>query len=171
MDTMMDQSDDLEIQPACHTCNKPLQDGIDTRKVNGLFWINCKACRDIHAAARRKKRSASDYAPFSILGSGITKKRKAITPQKELTPPQDPDCSICAEPFKIQDMVSLSGCSHEPDVCQECFLGWLTSELGSTAWDRIACPSSECEKMISHGDVKANAPAEIFNRYRNPFVS
>ncbi|KAH5324355.1 hypothetical protein HBI12_092230 [Parastagonospora nodorum] len=164
-DSIMNQGDDPEIIPACRTCNGPLQHGTDTRKVNGLFWTNCKACRDIHAAARRKKRAAGDYVAFAILGGGISKKRKVATPQKEPTPPQDPDCSICADTFKIQDLVSLCGCSHEPEVCQECFLGWLTQEMDSTAWDRIACPSSVCEKMISHEDVRANAPADIFNRF------
>lgn len=150
--------------PLCRNCKDPLVSGSDTYKKDGKFLMNCKACRD--ATAKRRKRNYAKNCQFSIV-RGRNKKRKVNSPpSKDPTPPPpaDPECTICADTFPAMDLISLSECTHEPDVCHECFLSWLTQQMESTAWDRIACPSTNCTKTLSHDDIKATAPADIFAR-------
>jgi hypothetical protein len=152
--------------PVCRNCGTHLVHGADTLKKDGTFMRNCKSCRDVASAKRRKRKMANNYAPFSILCSNSKKRKVAPPPTKEPTPqPADPECTICADTFPTKDLTSLSECTHEPDVCHECFLSWLTQQMESTACDRIACPSTNCSKTLSHDDVKSNAPADVFARY------
>jgi hypothetical protein len=75
-----------------------------------------------------------------------------------------PECSVCGENFSLEDFPHLGACSHEPRVCQECFLGWLDQRMASTTWEQIQCPSSGCTNVVSHDDIKKYAPAETFTR-------
>jgi hypothetical protein len=86
---------------------------------------------------------------------------------KELEDEEDTtgrECSVCAETFPPQDFPSLMACSHEANVCQECFITWLDQRMASTTWEQIACPSNECTSIVSHADVKMYASAETFAR-------
>jgi hypothetical protein len=155
--------------PNCRNCNNPLSLGTDIQKKGGKFLTNCKSCRDIATAKRRRRKAR--HSQFSIPnGSRSSKKCKvASLPPKEPTPPPpDPECTICADTFPAKDLTSLSECAHEPDVCHECFLAWLAQQMESTAWDRITCPSTNCSKTLTHDDVKANASAGVFARYDIP---
>jgi uncharacterized protein YceK len=75
-----------------------------------------------------------------------------------------PECSVCGDRFSLEEFPRLGACSHEPRVCQECFLGWLDQRMASTTWEQIQCPSSGCTNVMSHDDVKKYAPAETFIR-------
>jgi len=88
-------------------------------------------------------------------------------PQTSTPPGKTPstrECSVCTEAFPVQDFPSLIACAHEPNVCQECFLGWLDQRMASTTWEQIQCPSRGCSSAISHDDVKIYAPADVFTR-------
>jgi hypothetical protein len=73
-------------------------------------------------------------------------------------------CSVCDDTFPVKDFPSLIACSHEANVCQECFLRWLDQRMASTTWEQIECPSSTCTNAISHDDVKMYAPVDTFTR-------
>jgi hypothetical protein len=154
--------------PNCRTCKEPLVYGADTQKKDDKFLVNCRSCRDAASAKRRKRKTSNRSYQFSIPGGGSSSKKRKVAPPppKDPTPPpSDPECTICAETFSTKDLTSLSECMHEPDVCHECFLSWLTQQMETTAWDRIACPSTACSRTLTHNDVKANASADVFTRY------
>jgi len=153
--------------PACNTCKDPLKAGEDTQKNKAQFFKNCKSCRDKDSALRRKKRTSYSFQPFGLPSSGGGKKRKLARTPKEPSPPPPPterECTVCADSFQVQDFPSLSTCAHEPDVCHTCFLQWLSMQIDSTTWERIACPASGCGSQITHDDVKTYAPADVFAR-------
>lgn len=75
------------------------------------------------------------------------------------------ECSVCGELTSRVKLARLSACKHESDVCKECFVGWLESQLDSTCWEKVQCPSNGCDQPITHGDVKKHASAELFTRY------
>lgn len=77
---------------------------------------------------------------------------------------KDRECAVCTESFPVPDYPSLIACSHEPNVCQRCFLEWLNDRMASTTWEKILCPMSECTSSISHDDIKTYAPADVFTR-------
>jgi hypothetical protein len=79
--------------------------------------------------------------------------------------PKNPECSVCAGTFPVTHFPKLSSCTHTPDVCTDCFLGWLNSQLESTSWEKIQCPFSCCDRQITHEDVKTYAPNDLFTRY------
>lgn len=80
-------------------------------------------------------------------------------------PPTQQECSVCAEEYPIRDFPKLEACTHETDICHTCFLTWLDQQLSSTTWEQFTCPSSNCKNRISHHDVKALAPMDVYTRY------
>lgn len=75
------------------------------------------------------------------------------------------ECSVCGEVASRVELSRLLACKHDPDVCKECFAGWLESQLGSTSWEKVQCPSNGCDQPITHEDVKKHASPELFARY------
>jgi hypothetical protein len=76
---------------------------------------------------------------------------------------EDRDCSVCAETRPIEDFTGLHGCTHDPDVCNECIGQWLENEVGSTAVNFIPCSSTDCDFRVSYEDVDAYASDEVFS--------
>lgn len=81
---------------------------------------------------------------------------------------QLPACSVCGDSVPANKLAKLSACQHKPDVCKSCFLGWLDTQLDSTSWNNMQCPSSGCDQPITHADVKAYASDDVFTRYVIP---
>ena len=81
---------------------------------------------------------------------------------------QLPACSVCGDSIPANKLARLSACQHKPDVCKSCFLAWLGTQLGSTSWNNMQCPSSDCDQSITHADVKAYASDDVFTRYAIP---
>ncbi|OAL44431.1 hypothetical protein IQ07DRAFT_473653, partial [Pyrenochaeta sp. DS3sAY3a] len=97
-----------------------------------------------------------------ILDRGLREERLLSTPRVPSASGQQ--CSVCSEKLPYEPM-RLSGCSHEPDVCQDCFQQYLAGRMDTTAWDRIVCPSAGCKTEITHDDVKKFASQEQFTRF------
>ncbi|KAF2126738.1 hypothetical protein P153DRAFT_406986 [Dothidotthia symphoricarpi CBS 119687] len=137
-----------------------------SQRRTGRFWKNCKICRDKVTATRRRTRILHADDP-----QGVNKKRKisktnANTDQAEQEPDtSERECSVCAELHPTRDFPSLSACTHEPEVCQDCFLEWLELQIDSTTWESIQCPSSDCSNQITHEDVLKYTPENVFARF------
>lgn len=71
-------------------------------------------------------------------------------------------CSVCAETLPSKRFPKLADCRHDPEVCSECFLIWLKQQMESVT--DILCPSSGCSHVITHEDVRKNAPQDVFTR-------
>lgn len=74
------------------------------------------------------------------------------------------ECSVCSERLPPEPM-RLSACTHEPDICQDCFQQYLGGRMDNTIWHQIGCPSIDCSMQITHDDVKKFASEEMFIRY------
>ncbi|OAL44430.1 hypothetical protein IQ07DRAFT_476181, partial [Pyrenochaeta sp. DS3sAY3a] len=74
------------------------------------------------------------------------------------------ECVICFKPFWSQ-FPKFAACTHAPEVCLGCFLAYLNSQLDTTIWNLIPCPSLECNAFITHADVNDYATRELFDRF------
>jgi hypothetical protein len=79
--------------------------------------------------------------------------------------PTEQACPVCTEIRPLISFTRLSGCTHNPNICQKCLADWLTNSVGNTAVDRIACPSTNCSAIFTYADVQLFANPETFNRY------
>lgn len=75
------------------------------------------------------------------------------------------ECSVCGESISNINFIDPAACKHDPDVCNECFVGWVASQLDNTSWEKVQCPSNGCEQLIMHDDVKKYASSDLFTRY------
>jgi hypothetical protein len=149
------------MAPNCDTCKDVLKMYEDTQRTSGVFWKNCKSCRDKENSRRHKRRNA-----VALIQSEIPKRRKGLSLEKAQDEPvQKRECSICVDYFPLQDFVKLSSCHHPADFCHQCFVTWLIQEMETKSYEQIKCPSSGCGNKVSHDDVKKSAPPDIFTRY------
>ncbi|KAI8943264.1 hypothetical protein NX059_001284 [Plenodomus lindquistii] len=88
------------------------------------------------------------------------------TPEPSETPkPSERECASCADSYPLQDLISLTACDHPSDICQQCLLAWLDTQMASTTWDQVRCPSSGCKNPITYEDVQKYAPADVYERF------
>jgi hypothetical protein len=135
--------------PRCQRCRSQMTVADrkkSKRHINVAYFKTCQGCRDKRNSTRRKARTGVVLSNHN-------------SSEAEL------DCSVCADTLPAQSFPNLSGCEHRPDVCRTCFLAWVTDRMDSTVWERIKCPSSDCRKLLTHEDVKAHAPGDVFARY------
>jgi hypothetical protein len=102
--------------------------------------------------------------PRRKYASHISANRRTSTFIADNSEARGPECSVCGDTFLMSRFPSLQRCTHEPCVCQGCFSDWLTSQVGSTSWDRIVCPSTGCGALINHEEMKQLASAETYTR-------
>jgi DNA-directed RNA polymerase subunit RPC12/RpoP len=76
----------------------------------------------------------------------------------------EPDCSVCGREGWQCTFVALPSCTHEPDVCADCFRNWITSQFETSVQDGIRCPYSTCGHKLTHADIKKHASSEDFAR-------
>lgn len=140
-------------------CDTPCYEDVMYTARSGRTYVTCKACDRTWPCAvpymEEDDNSEDDNSEDSRveLLTAITKE------------PEQTECSICGDNLPEKELLELSTCSHRPDVCKGCFLGWLNSQLESTSSDRMQCPSSDCGQPITHEDVKRHAPDDVFVRY------
>jgi hypothetical protein len=81
--------------------------------------------------------------------------------------PQTETCIVCGDDKRVSEMPMqiTKSCEHEPNTCKDCISQWITSSMGSLAWDRLKCP--ECPALLQFEDVKAFADRETFDRSVN----
>src|SRR5215471_2657315 len=74
------------------------------------------------------------------------------------------DCVVCAERKQALEFPKrvTAKCKHLPYICVKDLQLWVASELERKGWDKISCP--ECNEILQHEDVKANASKMIFDR-------
>lgn len=160
--------------PSCATCKNTLKQGDDSQKKTGRFWKNCKACRNKIATTKRKSREQKNHQIFEASSNSKRRKISKTDANTDLSQPSlelhDRECSVCAETYSARNFPSLSTCTHEPEVCQDCFVEWLRGQMESMSWDSIGCPSSECNNQVTHQDVIKYAPEDMFTRSVFPKV-
>lgn len=108
--------------------------------------------------------SGQDVVQNRLLARILARKSRHSKPITQVKATKT-ECSVCADLFTAQDFIKLTACTHQPDICKQCFLGWLNSQLDSTTWENIQCPSSSCSQAVTHADVKAYASDDLFTRY------
>ncbi|KAF2489028.1 hypothetical protein BU16DRAFT_221230 [Lophium mytilinum] len=79
--------------------------------------------------------------------------------------PKKRECAVCAESYPIPDLPSLMNCEHEPQVCNECYQGWIASELNSKSWKEIKCPEEGCKQILCHAEVQEYATSEVYAKF------
>ncbi|KAF2807483.1 uncharacterized protein BDZ99DRAFT_523095 [Mytilinidion resinicola] len=79
--------------------------------------------------------------------------------------PKKRDCAVCAESYPIPDLPSLMNCEHEPQVCSDCYQGWIASELNSKSWKEIKCPEEGCKQILNHAEVQEYATPEVYAKF------
>jgi hypothetical protein len=84
--------------------------------------------------------------------------------EEEQAAMDEPVCSVCSDAPPDEGFPRLKRCSHEPEVCRDCFEGWLTSQVESTAWDRIKCPVATCSVIIRHKAMKKLALEDTYDQ-------
>lgn len=137
----------------CDSCHKNVMThAADAGRVYGI----CKSCHKIFAHCYRLNSEEQVLKRPRI--SGKQSKYK-VTAKISLL-----ECSVCGEIKDPSHAVKLSACTHEPDTCSDCFCNWVTSQLESSAWDGIRCPSNNCQQKITHADFKKHASSEDFAR-------
>jgi hypothetical protein len=175
-----------QLAPHCNTCKKAQEYGRDDKKRYGLFWKNCQRCRDKHTSSKRKKRELSPVALHLSTMSSVARKsttssarlstilahshrgKVALTvcvpKSRRLNHAARTDCSVCSDTFSAKKLFRLRQCVHKPQVCRGCFKDWLTSQVGTTSWNRIVCPSEGCGVLITHEEMKSLASEETYTR-------
>ncbi|KAF2476483.1 uncharacterized protein BDR25DRAFT_252513 [Lindgomyces ingoldianus] len=81
------------------------------------------------------------------------------------TSPSSRDCVVCGENTPIPEFPALAECAHEPDICVDCFKGWIASELNTKSWSEIKCPGDGCRVILKHHHVQQHADPEIYERF------
>ena len=56
-----------------------------------------------------------------------------------------------------------SKCEHAQDVCEDCWVEWLDSQVSTVAWDRVSC--CQCSNVLGQSEVKALASGGAFEEY------
>ncbi|KAI8943261.1 hypothetical protein NX059_001281 [Plenodomus lindquistii] len=92
-----------------------------------------------------------------VLDFGLRRSRTSEPTEREYT--------VCGDRQQLDQSPELEACAHAPDVCQECFAGWLRSQLDNTSWDRITCPVKTCRQTITAEEMRTHAPEDVFERY------
>jgi hypothetical protein len=131
----------------------------------------CAICKQEHWSYECPTRS-STVASFSWgMFAGYEMEDDALQYFQRTTEAQDTrehECSVCDETTPDSEFADLTACKHDPDVCKPCFLSWLTTQLDSTSWEQMQCPSTGCSETITHQDVQKHAPRDIFVRSVRP---
>jgi hypothetical protein len=149
--------------PTCRRCRQRLGP-VDKQKSSGRYWKACKRCRDREAESKRRGGKRARVSTNSTGTNNVAQKRHAPGPLSRDTKHCLRDCSVCAESVSSKDLPSLKGCEHPPDVCRQCFSLWLEQQMASTMWEQVKCPSSGCNKFVTHEDVRTYASPAIFEK-------
>ncbi|OSS46010.1 hypothetical protein B5807_07984 [Epicoccum nigrum] len=75
------------------------------------------------------------------------------------------NCAVCGEATLIIELPSLSSCSHEAQICSDCYATWIASQLEGNGWQGVKCPGTTCKINLTYEEVKAYAAREVFERY------
>lgn len=67
-------------------------------------------------------------------------------------------CIICYDNHPIIDLPSPFSSNHnhhEANICDGCIVGWLSAEIETKTWDRIACPHPDCGRSLKYEEIEA----------------
>ncbi|ORY19712.1 hypothetical protein BCR34DRAFT_471454 [Clohesyomyces aquaticus] len=79
--------------------------------------------------------------------------------------PSTRDCVVCGDSTPVPEFPALVECNHQPEICRDCFKGWIASELESKSWDTIKCPGSKCKVIMQHNHVQQYADPDIYAKF------
>ncbi|KAF2801268.1 uncharacterized protein BDZ99DRAFT_355100, partial [Mytilinidion resinicola] len=74
-------------------------------------------------------------------------------------------CAVCGETHLISELPSLTNRNHLPQVCSDCYHGWLESELNLKSQKEIKCPEMGCKELPNHAEMQQYASPESFARF------
>ncbi|KAI8943266.1 hypothetical protein NX059_001285 [Plenodomus lindquistii] len=113
------------------------------------------------------EKGALSRPQVAVASATITRVEAGKAPQAEPDEgPQVCECTVCGDEFLVCDFPQLAGCTHEADVCRECFSGWVEAQMKVVKdVTKITCPAERCATAISQGDVEKYADLEVSERY------
>ncbi|CZR66916.1 uncharacterized protein PAC_16817 [Phialocephala subalpina] len=76
-------------------------------------------------------------------------------------------CTVCGDTKLLSEFPGRTTrrCLHTSRICDEGLKSWISSQLTDNAWNRIQCPDADCNQILQHEDMKANASEVSFARY------
>jgi hypothetical protein len=87
-----------------------------------------------------------------------------IKPERSILPVVN-TCSVCLERYSwshFPERRITAECNHEPTICVECLQQAIDMQIGSRAWDKLACPL--CREKLSFETVKEYSSQERFEK-------
>lgn len=75
------------------------------------------------------------------------------------------DCAVCGDATLVVELPSLSSCTHDANVCADCFSAWLSSQLEENGWQEVKCPGATCKIQLTYEEIKVFASKDVFERY------
>lgn len=79
--------------------------------------------------------------------------------------PRTRDCAVCGDTTLVIKLPSLSSCSHEAEVCHDCCISWIMSQLEANGWQDVKCPGTNCKINLTYEGIKAYSSKKVFERY------
>ncbi|KAF2275942.1 uncharacterized protein EI97DRAFT_419629 [Westerdykella ornata] len=75
------------------------------------------------------------------------------------------ECVVCSETYGIEQFPTSAACTHEPEVCGECYDQSINAQLDDKAWDNVGCPTEGCDVVLQHADIHEIATQATQTRY------
>lgn len=75
------------------------------------------------------------------------------------------DCAVCDDATLVVDLPALASCTHDAEVCADCYTAWLSSQLKANGYQEVKCPGQSCKVSLTYEEIKAYASKEVFERY------
>jgi hypothetical protein len=75
------------------------------------------------------------------------------------------DCAVCGDATLVVELPSLFSCTHNAEVCADCYTAWFGSQLEQNGWQEVKCPGQSCKVNLTCQEIKAYASKEVFERY------
>ncbi|RIB28050.1 hypothetical protein C2G38_1619025 [Gigaspora rosea] len=73
-------------------------------------------------------------------------------------------CSVCYNSTSEYPLI-VDSCVHELNICRDCVVRHIQSDILKGNIINIQCPSADCEATLSYNDIKRLVPKNLFERY------
>jgi hypothetical protein len=77
------------------------------------------------------------------------------------------ECAVCGDSYAISELPSLAECEHPPQICAECYSGWIAAQLQGSGWEEANCPEDNCKTKLEYYEIQQIATPETFQQYDN----
>ncbi len=115
--------------------------------------------RPIGTELRRSARLQTTKPEVQIATTRVTKSKAKPQPVRY-------ECVTCTRTLAASSFpkyLSTDKCQHLINTCKACLKAWITSQMGSTTYDKIACP--ECPQIMQNSDMLIHATKADYARF------